>query len=59
MSETRVFADMARSVGLHNGVVRIKFAQLDTEGKAEDVLDLMLPQSELRNFIEGLRKLAK
>ena len=59
MSETRVFVDMARSIGLHNGVVRIKFAQLDTEGKAEDVLDLMLPQSELRNFVEGLRKLAK
>ena len=59
MSETRVFAVMARSVGLHNGVVRIKFAQLDTEGKADDVLDLMLPQSELPNFLEGLRKLVK
>lgn len=59
MAEAKVFADMARSMGLHNGVVRIKFAQLDTEGKAEDVLDLMMPQTELRNLIEGLRKIAK
>jgi len=59
MAEVKVFADMARSMGLHNGVVRIKFVQLDTEGKAEDVLDLMMPQTELRNLIEGLRKIAK
>jgi hypothetical protein len=59
MSEIGVFADIARSIGLHNGVVGIKFARLDTEGKAGDVLDLILPQYELRNFVEGLRKLVK
>lgn len=57
MPKARVFADIARSIGLHNGVLRIAFAQLDAEGKSEDVLDLMLPQSEIKNLVEALRKL--
>lgn len=58
MSKVRVFADIARSIGLHNGVLRIAYAQLDAEGKAEDVLDLMMPQSEIKNLIEALRKIS-
>ena len=58
VSKVRVFADIARSIGLHNGVLRIAFSQLDAEGKAEDVLDLMLPQSEIKNLIEALRKVS-
>ena len=53
MPKARVFADIARSVGLHNGVLRIAFAQLD----AEDVLDRMGPQSEIKNLVEALRKI--
>ena len=58
MPKVRVFADIARSIGLHNGVLRIAFAQLDAEGKAEDVLDLMIPQSEIRNLSEALKKIS-
>ena len=58
MSKVRVFVDIARSIGLHNGVLRIAYAQLDAEGKAEDVLDLMMPQSEIKNLIEALRKIS-
>jgi hypothetical protein len=54
--KVQVFADMARSIGLHNGAVRIAFAQLDAEGKASDVLDLVLPQSELKNLVEALER---
>lgn len=57
MPKARVFADIARSIGLHNGVLRIAFAQLDAEGRAEDVLDLMVPQSEIKNLVEALRKI--
>lgn len=57
MSPVQVFADVARSIGLHNNVLRISFAQLDAEGHAEDVLDLMVPLSELKNLVEALRKI--
>lgn len=51
-----VFADGVRSIGMHNGVVRTQFFQLGADGTPQTVLDLFLPESQLKSIVDGLSK---
>lgn len=51
-----VFVDVIQSVAVHNGVARIKFARLGTDGKAVASLELLVPTRQVRSIIDGLNK---
>jgi hypothetical protein len=48
--------DGISSLGIHNGVVRIQFIRLNTEGKAVPSVELNIPLSQLRTLAETLTK---
>lgn len=50
--------DGISSLGIHNGVVRIQFMRLNTEGKAVSSVELHLPLSQMRALAETLAKSA-
>jgi hypothetical protein len=51
-----IFVDVIQSVGVHNGVARIKFARLGTDGKPVASLELLVPTRQVKSIIEGLNK---
>jgi len=56
---SHIFVDGIKSVGVHNGTVRISFMRLDTDGKDEVVLQLALPQSQALNVAKALNGVAR
>jgi hypothetical protein len=50
------FCGCIASIGVHNGVVRIAFFRLLPDGRTEIVLELQIPQNQVRSLIEGLNK---
>jgi len=56
MEKVAIFVDGIASIGVHNGVVRIAFFRLLPDGNTEIVLELQIPQNQVRSLIEGLNK---
>ena len=54
-----VLVDGISAAGVHNGVVRVKFFQLTSDGRSEIVLELQIPQNQIKEIISGLSKFAK
>lgn len=55
----QVLVDGINSIGVHNGVVRIRFFQLSADGRPEIVLELQVPQNQVKAIVDGLIKFAK
>lgn len=53
-----VFVDGVASLGMHNGVARVQFFKLGSDGKAVPALELLVPVNQLRGVIDGLGKVA-
>jgi hypothetical protein len=56
MEKVAIFVDGIASIEVHNGVVRIAFFRLLPDGRTEIVLELQIPQNQVRSLIEGLNK---
>lgn len=54
-----ILVDGIKSVGVHNGIVRINFMRLDTDGKDEVVLQLALPQSQVQSVAKALNGIVR
>ena len=54
-----LLVDGVRSIGVHNGVVRVQFFKLGADGKAIDSTVLHIPATQVRTIVEGLVKEAK
>lgn len=54
-----ILVDGIKSMGIHNGIVRINFMRLDTDGKDEVVLQLGLPQSQAQSVAKALNGIAR
>lgn len=54
-----IFIDGIKSIGIHNGIVRINFMRLDAEGKDEVVLQLAFPHSQALTIAKALNVIAK
>ena len=50
------FVDGVGSIALHNGVYRITFVRLDKDARQVNELELLVPQSQLRELVAGLQK---
>ena len=53
-----VFVDGIQSMGVHNGVVRIRFIRLGTDGNPAASVELLVPLVQVKSIIEGLNKVA-
>jgi hypothetical protein len=51
--------DGISSLGIHNGVVRIQFMRLNTDGKAVPALEIHVPASQIKQLADTLAGLAK
>jgi len=51
-----ILVDGISAIGVHNGVVRIQFFKLTPSGKAEDVLELQIPENQVKNILDGITK---
>jgi len=59
MDVVKVFpVDGISSLGIHNGVVRIQFMRLNTDGKAIPAVELNVPVSQIKAMGETLSKVA-
>ena len=50
--------DGINTLGIHNGVVRIQFMRLNTEGKAVPAVEINVPLSQMKALAETLMKAA-
>jgi len=50
--------DGVRTVGVHNGVARVQFFQLNSEGKPTPVLELAIPMLQARPIADAFAKVA-
>ncbi len=53
-----VLADGISALGVHNGVVRMQFFRLTADGKSQVILELQIPQNQVKNIISGLSKVS-
>jgi hypothetical protein len=51
--------DAISALGIHNGVVRIQFMRLSTEGNAIPTVELFLPISQMKSLADTLIRSAK
>jgi hypothetical protein len=51
------FADGLATISTHNGVHRLVWYKLTSDGKPEQVLELIIPASSLDGIIEALSRL--
>ena len=51
-----IFVDGLQSVSGHNGVLRIQLFSIAPDGSTKPAVVLLLPQSQLKNVVEGLAK---
>src|SRR5580700_5596720 len=54
-----IFCDAVQTLGVHNGVVRISFIRLDSEGKPAPALDLLLPVGQAEHFVRALHNIGR
>ena len=59
MKEKRILLDGVNSVGVHNGIVRVRFFQLLANGQTETVVELQIPLNQIKAIIEALTKIGK
>lgn len=53
-----LLVDGVHSMSVQNGVVRLELVQLRSDGKAQPVLQLQVPQQVVRKLIEALQNAA-
>jgi hypothetical protein len=51
--------DGISSLGIHNGVVRIQFMRLNTDGKAIPCVEINVPVSQIKTLSDTLVALAR
>lgn len=53
---TVIFCDAVKTLGVHNGIVRISLIRLNPEGQPIPAVELMLPVEQLKNLIKALQQ---
>ncbi|WP_430233708.1 hypothetical protein, partial [Nitrosomonas communis] len=57
MQDEKVFlVDGVSTIAIHNGVVRIQFMRLGTDGGPQPCLQLHVPVSAMKSVAEAIRK---
>ena len=51
-----IFCDAVKTLGVHNGIVRISLIRLNAEGHAIPAVELMLPMDQLKNLVKALQQ---
>jgi hypothetical protein len=51
--------DGVNAVAIHNGVMRMQFMRLAVSGRAEAVVELSIPVSQMRSIGEAFTKVSK
>ena len=51
------FVDGINSMAIHNGVVRIEFMRLETDGKPQSAVQLNVPINSIQSLIDALNKI--
>jgi len=58
-NDSTYFIDSIRSIGVHNGVVRIQFFKLSSDGSPQDTVELLIPSNQVKSILDGLAKVAR
>ncbi|OGA74822.1 MAG: hypothetical protein A3G81_16865 [Betaproteobacteria bacterium RIFCSPLOWO2_12_FULL_65_14] len=53
-----IIVDGIQTVGVHNGVARVKFIRLGADGKPVPAVELLIPVAQLNAIVQGLGKIA-
>jgi len=51
-----IFCDAVKTLGVHNGIVRISLIRLNAEGQAIPAVELMFPTDQLKNLVKALQQ---
>jgi hypothetical protein len=54
-----IFCDTVQSLGVHNGVARISFIRLDSDGKPTPALEMLMPVGQAESFVRALHAVAR
>lgn len=57
MAKETVLVDGVDAIAAHNGVYRVSFFRLDTEGKPETTIELLVPAGAAEGVAEAFAKL--
>ena len=52
-----VLVDGIQSIGVHNGIARITFMRLGTDGRPAPVIDLCIPVNQAMAISQGISKI--
>ncbi len=53
-----ILVDGVSTIGVHNGIIRISFFQSAANGKSEIVLELQIPQHQIKHIVDALVKVS-
>jgi hypothetical protein len=53
-----IFCDIVQTVGIHNGVARIRFIRLGSDGKPIPALELLLPADQAASLVTALQDIS-
>jgi len=51
-----IFCDAVKTLGVHNGIVRISLIRLNPEGQPIPAVELMFPTDQLKNLVKALQQ---
>jgi hypothetical protein len=51
-----IFCDAVKTLGVHNGIVRISLIRLNAEGQAIPAVELLLPTDQLKTLVKALQQ---
>jgi hypothetical protein len=54
-----IIVDGIHTVGIHNGVARVKFIRLAADGKPVPAVELLIPVPQIAVIVQGLGKIAR
>ncbi|HXT07995.1 MAG TPA: hypothetical protein VN715_13785 [Roseiarcus sp.] len=52
-----IFCDAVKTLGVHNGIVRISLIRLNPEGQAIPAAELMFPTDQLKHLVRALQQI--
>jgi hypothetical protein len=59
VTDESVLVDGVRSVAFHNGVYRVAFFRIDTDGKPQHVLSLAVPENCAGQLLDAFNKMKR
>ena len=59
MAAETIAVDGIQTAGVHNGIARVQFMRLGSDGRPVPVLELLIPVTQLAAIAQGLGKLGK